>query len=140
MSARGNGPGLSERERQIAFLAAQGLTDKEVQRRLGLSGSTIATYWKRIRQKLNTANRAEAIAKLLSSSDHGPAVFQNHRLAPGAHTCPRSQIEVTWALGRWLYVANEGCTGSMESKPNGCLERRIPRAHLNGHLNGKLRH
>ena len=92
---------LSAREWQIAELAAQGLTDKEIQRRLGLSASTISTYWKRIREKLQTVNRAQAIAKLAQAKNGHRGKEWGQPLA-GAVTVHPSSIDVTFAPGRWL--------------------------------------
>lgn len=58
---------LSDRERQIARLAAEGLTDKEIARRLDVSITTVRTYWVRMRRKLGAANRAQAIVRALDA-------------------------------------------------------------------------
>lgn len=55
---------LSARERQVAELAAVGLTDKAVAERLGLSPHTIGRHWRNIREKLNASSRTEAVALL----------------------------------------------------------------------------
>ncbi len=57
---------LSGRESQVALLAADGLTDKEIAKRLDLQLATIRTYWDRIREKLGTRNRIQSISKLLA--------------------------------------------------------------------------
>jgi DNA-binding CsgD family transcriptional regulator len=54
------------REREILECAAQGLTDKEIAARLGISRETVATYWKRIRLRLDGASRTEAVARALT--------------------------------------------------------------------------
>jgi DNA-binding NarL/FixJ family response regulator len=53
---------LSERERQVALLIAQGLKDVAIARRLELSPSTVATYIKHIRWRLNLSSRDEIAA------------------------------------------------------------------------------
>src|SRR4051812_37715463 len=53
---------LSQRESEILQLAAEGLTDKEIAVRTGLSTATIRTYWDRIKEKLKAINRAHATA------------------------------------------------------------------------------
>jgi DNA-binding NarL/FixJ family response regulator len=55
-------PELSVRERQVLDLAAAGLTDEAIARRLGVSRHTIRTYLTRLFGKLGAANRAEAVA------------------------------------------------------------------------------
>ena len=43
-------------------LAAEGLTDREIARRMKVSEKTVDTYWSRIRQKLAARNRTHAVA------------------------------------------------------------------------------
>lgn len=58
-----NGMGnLSRREAEVLRLATKGLTDKEIAVRVGLSLTTIRTYWERIRPKIGASNRASAVA------------------------------------------------------------------------------
>ena len=40
---------LTERELEIVLLGAEGLPDKEIARRLGITHSTVTTYWVRMR-------------------------------------------------------------------------------------------
>lgn len=56
---------LSERESEVIFYAAQGLTDKEIADRLDIDLSTIRTYWHRIQSKLDTVSRTHAVATLI---------------------------------------------------------------------------
>lgn len=56
---------LSEREREVLFLAADGLTDKEIAVRLAIREKTVRTYWDRIRAKLNASSRTQALAVAL---------------------------------------------------------------------------
>jgi PAS domain S-box-containing protein len=56
---------LSDREREIVLLAAEGLADKEIAKRLGITAGTVRTYWERLRPKLGASNRAQAAAMLL---------------------------------------------------------------------------
>ncbi|MCX7798810.1 MAG: LuxR C-terminal-related transcriptional regulator [Fimbriimonadales bacterium] len=55
------------RERELLVLAAEGKTDKEIAAMLGLSPETIASYWKRIRLRLNVASRTAAVAAALET-------------------------------------------------------------------------
>jgi two-component system, NarL family, nitrate/nitrite response regulator NarL len=50
-------PVLTPRERQIAELVSEGLSNKEIGRRLGLSAGTIRVHLHRIYQKLAINNR-----------------------------------------------------------------------------------
>jgi len=56
---------LSDREREIVLLAAEGLGDKEIAGKLGIAEGTVRTYWDRLRPKIGATNRAQASAKLL---------------------------------------------------------------------------
>lgn len=66
---------LTERERQILGLLAEGCTSKEVAQRLGLSTKTVENHRARILVKLGVVNTAAAISQgsqlgLLAKSDH----------------------------------------------------------------------
>lgn len=52
---------LSSREMQVLLLVAQGLSQKEVCYRLGLSQSAVATYVARIRSKLGLGSLADVV-------------------------------------------------------------------------------
>lgn len=54
---------LSQREREILNHVANGLTSKEVARKLCLSESSVRTYWYRVLSKLNALNKAEALVR-----------------------------------------------------------------------------
>jgi DNA-binding NarL/FixJ family response regulator len=56
-------PELTEREREILDLIAQGLNNGEVAARLVLSSSTVRNYVSNIFSKLQVADRAQAIVK-----------------------------------------------------------------------------
>jgi DNA-binding CsgD family transcriptional regulator len=55
--------GLSDREKEVLSLAADGLTDKEIALRLSIATKTVRTYWDRMRQKLSATSRTQVIAK-----------------------------------------------------------------------------
>jgi len=52
---------LTRRERELLALIAEGLTDKEIARRLNLSPSTVRTYNSALYQKLGATSRTQAI-------------------------------------------------------------------------------
>jgi PAS domain S-box-containing protein len=56
---------LSDRERTVLLLAAEGLTDKEIAKHLNLSQRTIGTYWERMRLKLGHYSRTQLVARFL---------------------------------------------------------------------------
>ncbi len=60
--------GLSEREKEVLFLAGEGLTDKEIALRLEIGQKTVRTYWDRMRAKLGAASRTEVLAKAVHTA------------------------------------------------------------------------
>lgn len=56
---------LSDRERQLLNLAAQGFTDNAISNKLGISLATVGTYWGRVRIKFGPLNRTELVAIFL---------------------------------------------------------------------------
>ncbi len=57
-------PRLSEREREVANLAACGLADKEIARRLGIAITTVRTHLDHAFRKLGVDNRMKLVNKL----------------------------------------------------------------------------
>lgn len=59
---------LTRRELQVAMLIADGHCDKEIARRLGISGYTVREHIRRIFAKLNLGRRSAIVAYLLNRS------------------------------------------------------------------------
>jgi PAS domain S-box-containing protein len=59
---RGQQPELSDREKQLIKLAADGFIDTAIANQLGISEATVSTYWGRIRVKLGPHSRTELVA------------------------------------------------------------------------------
>jgi DNA-binding CsgD family transcriptional regulator len=53
--------GITERERQVLLLLADGRSNKEIAARLGVSPNTVKTHVARLFEKLRVARRTEAI-------------------------------------------------------------------------------
>ena len=53
---------LSNREREILALLADGLVNKQIAARLGISTNTVKTHLELLFDKLSVATRAEAVA------------------------------------------------------------------------------
>lgn len=96
---------LSGKEKEIARLASIGLTDKEIAGRLHIKPATVRTYWDRIRQKLNAANRAHAIvlAATLKRPTDTPDVIR----ADVLRSIPDEVIVLCTKSGKFL-TWNEG--------------------------------
>lgn len=58
---------LSDREKQVLSLVAEGLINRDIATRLGLSENTIKYHLKNILQKLHMRNRAQAVAYAMQS-------------------------------------------------------------------------
>src|SRR5689334_16434395 len=56
---------LSTRERQILGLAVEGCTDEQIGQRLGITTSTVNSYWVRIRSKVGLLSRTEIVGGYL---------------------------------------------------------------------------
>jgi non-specific serine/threonine protein kinase len=67
---------LTDRERAVALLVGEGLSDRAIARRLGLSPKTVANYLRHICQRLDLGSRAEI------------AAWVTARRMPGAHDAP----------------------------------------------------
>lgn len=69
--ARGSTPiaavHLSPREREVARLLADGLSNKQIARRLGISEATVKGYLSQMFEKLGATDRAHAVALALRS-------------------------------------------------------------------------
>ena len=61
-SAGGSDAVLSKREREILALLADGLVNKQIAARLGISTNTVKTHLELLFDKLGVATRAEAVA------------------------------------------------------------------------------
>ena len=55
--------GLTAREREVLALLAEGLSDKQIARRLTISTHTVAKHVSSVLAKLGAHNRAHAVAK-----------------------------------------------------------------------------
>ena len=74
---------LSERERQVLQLLAQGRIYKEIAEQLGVSENTIRSYIRRIYEKLHVRSRMEAVAKLPRITDRTIATLLSFVLLAG---------------------------------------------------------
>lgn len=64
--------GLSPREREIATLAAEGRSAKDMAHVLGLSPRTVEAYIAKLRHKLKVRNIAELVGRVKSAPTRGP--------------------------------------------------------------------
>lgn len=95
---RPNGPHLSDRERTVLLLAADGLTDKEIARNLGISLKTVGTYWDRMRQKSAASSRTQVLA-----------TFLRIQVADDQESGRLDRLFATWEEGVWV-VGRDGRT------------------------------
>jgi two-component system nitrate/nitrite response regulator NarL len=74
---------LSKREMDVVRSLAEGLTNREIAERLGLSHHTIKNYLFRVYDKLGVSNRLELLFMTLTQAGAPPSMAQT---APGAST------------------------------------------------------
>jgi RNA polymerase sigma factor (sigma-70 family) len=76
---------LTDRERQIMRLVSEGLSNKEIGRRLNISDGTIKQHLHHVYQKLEISNRTVLAALAISQNDRGvaPRVNQVSRTRSG---------------------------------------------------------
>jgi DNA-binding CsgD family transcriptional regulator/DNA-binding beta-propeller fold protein YncE len=95
-AAQGSQGTLSRREREIAALVAQGLTNRAIAERMFISERTVDSHLEHVREKLGVSNRAQVatwIAAHQQSEDAGAAV-------------PNERTPRRWRLNRWLAAAS----------------------------------
>jgi DNA-binding NarL/FixJ family response regulator len=64
---------ITPREEQVVALVAEGLSNRDVARELGLSEHTVKKYLFRIFDKLGISTRVELVLYAVSHGDHRPA-------------------------------------------------------------------
>lgn len=82
---------LTARERQVAQLLAEGLTNKEIAARLLLGVSTVKNHVHNVLSKLNARTRSEAVALLLETTIQSPPPWEPDRQLPEAPDDPGPQ-------------------------------------------------
>ena len=70
---------LSDREKQVLSLAAQGQTDEGIAHKLEISISTVRGYWLRVRSKIGGASRAELVGKWMTIQSDAAKTVANDR-------------------------------------------------------------
>jgi DNA-binding CsgD family transcriptional regulator len=117
-----NRPKISEREKEIVVLACQGLTDKEICRVLGLSLTTVRTYWGRMREKLGATNRAQIIALVAGRAETSEPDCLVDRLFGEAQAARWAYIPAT---GRVLLDSSASRLFGVDGLAEGCSAREL---------------
>jgi hypothetical protein len=73
--------GISEVQRDVIELMVQGMTDREIAKKLGVADSTIRNHRFKLREKEKQAKIFLTIMKLLSEHDKEEEVFEIHKTA-----------------------------------------------------------
>jgi PAS domain S-box-containing protein len=124
---------LSDRERDVLFLAADGLTDKEIAHRLGIGAKTVRTYWDRVRGKLGASSRTQALAMALRAA-YDELAEREARFRTFVERLPAYFVALDEA-GQILYMNEEvarliGDHDHRVSDPHEVLERLYPEPRL----------
>jgi DNA-binding NarL/FixJ family response regulator len=67
---------LVKREQEIAGLVAEGLMNRDIAQKLGLSEHTISNYLFRIYEKLGISSRVELVLHMVRNQRLGPLYFE----------------------------------------------------------------
>ena len=62
---------LTPREKQVAQLGANGLTNREIAQVLGIKPRTVVTYWQNVFNKFGVSSKGGAIAQAMRDGDIG---------------------------------------------------------------------
>ena len=98
-------PALSRREREVAALVADGLTNREIAQRLFLSERTVDAHLEHIREKLAVNSRAQVAAWFVTQSDLPPTAAvalpaaARPRRTSGVRIAASAAMAVVLALG-----------------------------------------
>lgn len=84
---------LSDREKQVLNLAAQGHTDEGIAHSLEISISTVRGYWLRVKSKIGGASRAEFVGKWVSLQSQAAKSEANIRYEEGVLAAERATDE-----------------------------------------------
>jgi two-component system nitrate/nitrite response regulator NarL len=85
---------LTSREREIALALAEGLSNKDVGRRLNLSEGTVKVHLHNIYSKLGVKNRtALAVLAYTKFASAGRNLYENLRTSTGS---------LVWLMSPWL--------------------------------------
>lgn len=103
---------LSPREREVADLVAEGLTNREIAKRLFLSERTVDGHLEHVREKLDVNTRAQIATWVVRQGTAAPVVATAAKPvtlpAPGRRLMVRPQIWVATALLLALLAAGVG--------------------------------
>jgi type IV secretory pathway ATPase VirB11/archaellum biosynthesis ATPase len=97
---------FSPRELEVLILVGQGLTNKEIAFRLGLSERTIQFHLNSVFNKTNTSSRTEAHALLLKALDYGLSILVTGNKGSGKTSITHLLAESIPADKRVVVVAN----------------------------------
>src|SRR5207245_8115773 len=112
-------PALSRREREVAALVAQGLSNRDIAERLFISERTAEGHVEQIRNKLGFKSRSQVAAWVASDSTRlapapAPPPSESPASPPGK---PRIQPRWLWLAGVLMIVArSEEHTSELQSR------------------------
>jgi DNA-binding NarL/FixJ family response regulator len=105
---------LTIREIETLKWIAEGLTHREISRRMGLTEATVSTYIKRIRHKLNVGNKAELTRRAIELGLRRTALSVR-RHGEDRRPVDQERIEASCAKRRWTRHSSDN-SSSPESR------------------------
>jgi len=113
---------LSKREREVVQCLAEGLTNREIAERLGLSQHTVKNYLFRVFDKLGVSSRVELLFMTLSQSNPSPSTLEDvfHDTTDG------NRLDEA-AFARCRKAAEEGQPAAQLALAEMCCARRTPK-------------
>ena len=70
---------MTRRQTEVLTLIAEGHSDKEIARTLGMSTKTVSVHLQRVFDKLNTRTRAGAVARWILETDNARWIIKVNR-------------------------------------------------------------
>ena len=115
---------LSKRELEVVRCLAEGMTNREIATRLGLSQHTIKNYLFRVFDKLGVSSRLELLSLTLTQAPSGAPLIENSSvdsnptslagcLNAAEHGVPSAQLTLAWMYWQGKGVASDPVSAYM---------------------------
>jgi len=110
---------ISEREREILLLVAQGFSNAEIGECLSITRLTVRTHLENIFAKLNVRDRTQAVVRYFFFAE-------SEKVIGNAYSKWRSDRSMN--SSRYMAAAGLSCVAEASSTPRSIRRQRIPRS------------